>query len=129
MVCHQLMIYVTYIIIQVFMMVAFIPQSLLLGVDIINALVTSGIIYLLCQYKHYTVANVLVGIAIVFGVGTELVALTFPATFKSIHGGPGKHGLHAQISHRNTAHAGGSMIGMSTPSVSKYICRIPWQHE
>ena len=75
MVCVQVYIYVIYLIIQTLFWILFFG----LKVDFVYFLVLLvfiGIIYLLCNYKYYTVANILIGISMLYGIGTDIYSLT-----------------------------------------------------
>ena len=89
MVCLQVMIYVIYIIIQTLLSVA-VFGSLALGtyqtlpIHIIGPVVFTGILYLLCSYKHYTIANILLGLTIILGVLGDVYGFTHKDIIKHI---------------------------------------------
>ena len=89
MVCPQVKIYLTYFVIQILISVVLVGS---VGIYILGPLIFTGALYLLCEYNHYTVANVLVAIAIVLGIIVDLYSLT--------HRNAIKRGLHMQVSHR-----------------------------
>ena len=91
MACVQVKIYVTYIAIQILIAISLIGRELMLA-DIFGPLIGGCIIYLLCSYKHYTIATVLVSIAIVLGIATDIYY------FKRKDGV--KHLLYAHVSNR-----------------------------
>ena len=93
MVCPQVKIYVTYFVIQILISVALVGS---VGIHIVGPLVFTGTLYLLCEYKHYTVANVLVTIAILLGVIVDLYSLT--------HRNAIKRALHMQVSRKKNVH-------------------------
>lgn len=81
MVCVQLKVYIAYIVLQNLIGLAILGGA---GLRILGPLLFSGLIYLLCSYKHFKVANVLVGITLVFGVLADLYAFTHVAQVKKV---------------------------------------------
>ena len=70
--CKQMHVYVTYIIVQtIFSLVVFGPIKL----QIFGPLVFLGILYLLCDYKQFKIANILVGLTIFLGVTVDIYSL------------------------------------------------------
>ena len=75
MICIQALIYTIYVIIQTLILIHFFEYRFNLGYLFLD-LVFIGIIYLLCEYKYYSVANVLVGISIIYSLlVTDLYSL------------------------------------------------------
>ena len=75
--CAQVEIYVIYIVIQTFIAIG------LLGMEfnwtyILSPLITISVVYVLCKYKYYTIANTFIGTVIVFGGILDLLLLVFP---------------------------------------------------
>ena len=72
MVCTQVKAYLTYIVVQNLISVAFLDR----GLNIFGPIIFLGVLYLLCKYHRFTVANVLVALTVVLGVLVDLSALT-----------------------------------------------------
>ena len=90
MVCVQIKAYLVFLVIQTLISVALVGP---VGLHIFGPLVFLCILYLLCKYKHFTVANVLVAVTVVLGIGVDLYALTDRRAIK--------HELHIQAEHRD----------------------------
>lgn len=70
--CKQMQLYLTYIIVQtIFSLVVFGPIKL----QIFGPLVFLCILYLLCNYKQFKIANILVGLTIFLGVTVDIYSL------------------------------------------------------
>ena len=90
MVCLQVVIYVLYIIIHSLVLVTLIGLD---RINILGPLVFTGLLYVLCDYKYFTLANILVGFAILLGIFAEIFAFEYKDEIKHI--------LQAQISHKD----------------------------
>ena len=87
-------VYLAYIVVQSLVSVAIMGAT---GLQIFGPLIFLGILYLLCKYKQFTIANVLVALTIVLGVVVDLYALS---NQKAV-----KHVLVAQAAHRDDVKA------------------------
>ena len=92
MVCGQVKIYVTYLVINILIGVT-VQGSNFRVENLFGALVGLVIINELCNYECYTLANVLVSIAIVLSIIIDVYYFT--------HKDTSKHGLYAEILDRD----------------------------
>lgn len=92
--CSPMKAYIVYIIIQTIIAVAIMGTD---GVQIVGPALFAGALYLLCKYKHFKVANVLVALSITLGVIADIYALTHKKAIK--------HVLVAKASHRDNVRA------------------------
>ena len=92
--CQQMKIYIVYIIVQSLISLAI---SGVAKLEIFGPLVFLGMLYLLCKYKQFTVANVLVALTIVLGIAVDVYALSNRTAVK--------HVLVAQAGHRDDVKA------------------------
>ena len=88
--CHQMKVYLVYIVVQSLIAIAISGAA---SIEVFGPLVFLGTLYLLCKYKQFTIANVLVALAIVLGVIIDLYALSNRNAVK--------HVLVAKASHRD----------------------------
>ena len=75
--CIQLQIYVAFYIIQAILALAVFHQKLN-GHNIIGALLTGGVIYLLCKFKYKLIANIVVGLLITMAVLGDVALFMTP---------------------------------------------------
>ena len=92
--CIQMQVYVVFIILQTIISITMMGMS---GLQIFGPLLFLGILYLLCQYKHFKIANVLLGLTIILGVFADLYILSDQTSIK--------HVLVAQAGHRDVVKA------------------------
>jgi cell shape-determining protein MreD len=90
MVCSQIKIYMAYIVVQIIIMVMVVGPS---EIKLIAPLLFIGLLYVLCQYNHKKLANILLGIIIGFGVLMDIYALTHKKLIK--------HTLHVKAQERH----------------------------
>ena len=90
--CDQMKIYLVFILVQSILSVAIAGAA---SIEIFGPLVFLGILYFLCKYKHFTIANVLVALAVVLGVIVDIYALSNQRA--------AKHVLVAKAMHRDNA--------------------------
>jgi len=72
--CDQLKVYLGYLVVQLILsLFLFGNQKIRFGVvDLLGPLLFSCAVYYLCENKHYVVANVMVGLVLVLGLGLDL---------------------------------------------------------
>jgi len=77
MVCKQVAIYITYIVIQTIVSIGLLGSIAIPSLaDLLGPLLGIGIIHLLCKRKSFTVASVLVGLTVSVGVLSDLLCFS-----------------------------------------------------
>ena len=79
--CDQMKVYLVFILVQSILSVAIAGAA---SIEIFGPLVFLGILFLLCKYKHFTIANVLVALAVVLGIIVDIYALSNQRALKHI---------------------------------------------
>jgi len=77
MVCKQVTIYITYIVLQIIVSICLLGSIAIPSlVDLLGPLIGIGVIHLLCKRKSFTIASVLVGLTVSVGVLTDLLCFS-----------------------------------------------------
>ena len=79
--CDQMKVYLVFILVQSILSVAIAGAA---SIEIFGPLVFLGVLYLLCKYKHFTIANVLVALAVVLGIIVDIYALSNQKAIKHV---------------------------------------------
>ncbi len=74
-------VYLVFILVQSILSVAIAGAA---SIEIFGPLVFLGILFLLCKYKHFTIANVLVALAVVLGIIVDIYALSNQKAIKHV---------------------------------------------
>ena len=74
-------VYLVFILVQSILSVAIAGAA---SIEIFGPLVFLGVLYLLCKYKHFTIANVLVALAVVLGIIVDIYALSNQKAIKHV---------------------------------------------
>jgi type IV secretory pathway TrbL component len=92
--CKPLTIYITYLVFQTIILIGLLGSPAIPSLaNFVSPIITSGIIYLLCKYKYFIVANVLVGLTVSLGVLSVLLCLTNLKSCRSLLSGKTVEGL------------------------------------
>ena len=87
MVCKSLQTYITFFIFQIFFRFLLFGGGAELALHILGVVPLSVILYLLCSYKYFNVANTIVGLCILMGIYADIFMATHRSQLKKmVHG-------------------------------------------